>query len=215
MALKIVLYDIQKTLELKEEVREEIHKIMRKATRLSKQSILYIHQKKFSDAENLLKETKQLFQQLQKLVKKHPDLMYMGLVDAAFQEYAEAHLLMRLIKKEKIATPKELDIPAVSYVLGLSDVIGELRREVLDMLRGGNIKKAEDYLELMDTIYDELIAMDNGYLLIPGLRRKCDTARRVIEATRGDVIVEIRKNSLERSIKKLEKLVKETLDAYG
>jgi len=42
---------------------------------------------------------------------------------------------------------------------------------------------------------------------VPGLRRKCDVARRIIETTRGDVTVEVRRSSLERSIKGLEKIL--------
>ena len=208
MSLKSILGSIQKELGLKESVKEEIHKTMRKATRLSKQSILFVHQGRFKEAERLLKEARTLFEQLDETTRQHPDLFFMGLVDAAFQEYTEAHLLFGLIKGEKLATPKDLGVPIISYVLGLSDVIGELRREVLDKLRRGETKKAESYLQLMDEIYSELIAMDDAYLLVPGLRRKCDTARHVIEATRGDVVVEVRKDSLERSIKKLERMVK-------
>lgn len=208
MSLKSILGKIQKELKLKEKAKEEIYRTMRKATRLSKQSILYVHQERFKDAEKLLKEAQQLLGQLDETTKLHPDLFFTGLVDAAFQEYTEAHLLLRLIKGEKLASPADLRVPVVSYVLGLSDVIGELRREVLDALRKDKIKEAEKYLRLMDEIYSELIAMDDAYLLVPGLRRKCDTARHVIEATRGDVVVEVRKEALEQSIRKLEKLVK-------
>jgi predicted translin family RNA/ssDNA-binding protein len=46
--------------------------------------------------------------------------------------------------------------------------------------------------------------MDDAYMLVKGLRRKCDIARRIIEATRGDVTIEVRRSSLETSIKRLE-----------
>ena len=49
--------------------------------------------------------------------------------------------------------------------------------------------------------------MDNAYLLIPGLRRKCDVARHLIETTRGDVAIETRRKSLENAIRKLEKTI--------
>jgi predicted translin family RNA/ssDNA-binding protein len=58
----------------------------------------------------------------------------------------------------------------------------------------------------MEQIYVELMSMNEGYMLVPGLRRKCDVARRIIEATRGDVTIEARRDSLEQSIKKLEKI---------
>jgi len=36
------------------------------------------------------------------------------------------------------------------------------------------------------------------------LRRKGDVARRLIEITRGDITIEVRRTALERSISKLE-----------
>ena len=62
-------------------------------------------------------------------------------------------------------------------------------------------------MEVMEEIFDELIAMDDAYMLVPGLRRKCDVARHVIETTRGEITIEARRASLERSIRKLEKVM--------
>jgi predicted translin family RNA/ssDNA-binding protein len=57
----------------------------------------------------------------------------------------------------------------------------------------------------MDEIYIELMAMDEAYMLVPGLRRKCDVARRIIESTRGDVTQEVRRKSLENYLKRFER----------
>jgi len=207
VSLKSLLDKIQEELRKKEEVREDIQRNMRRATRLSKQAILFTHQERLNDAKKLLKEAGELFAKLREVAKTHPDLVYAGLVDVAFQEYAEAHTLLRLVEESRFFDPEELEVPAVSYVLGLADVIGELRRRALDSLRKGDVKMAEDCLQMMEHIYVELMAMDDAYLLVPGLRRKCDVARRVIETTRGDITIEARRSSLERSIKELEKIV--------
>ena len=131
-------------------------------------------------------------------------MFYMGMVNAAFQEYAEANILMGLIENGNFVSPAEIDVPAVDYILGLADVIGELRRQALDALRGGDLAYAEKCLQIMENIYLELMAMDEGFLLVPGLRRKCDVARRIIETTRGELTVEARRSSLEKAIRKLE-----------
>jgi predicted translin family RNA/ssDNA-binding protein len=60
-------------------------------------------------------------------------------------------------------------------------------------------------LKTMDEIYIELMAMDEAYMLVPGLRRKCDVARRIIEATRGDITQEVRRKSLENYMKQFER----------
>ncbi len=205
MTLKSFIGKIQKELKEKEEAKEKVQKDMRKATRLSKQAILFIHQKRFKDARELLKEADKLFIELHKVAKVHPDLVHTGIVDAAMQEYAEAQTLLHLVEKNQFIAPEKMDIPAVAYVLGLADVIGELRRQALDSLRAGDVKDAEHCLQVMEQIFVELMGMNEAYMLVPGLRRKCDVARRIIEATRGDVTIEARRDLLEQSIRKLEK----------
>lgn len=188
----------------REAVREEIQKDMRRATRLSKQAILFTHQGRFGDAKNLLEEASKLFAKLREVSEDYPDLFYSGLVSAAFEENAEAHTLLMLIKENRFIDPEEIGIPTVSYVLGLGDVVGELRRRALDLIRKGKVEEAEKCLETMEHIYSELTAMDDAYLLVSGLRRKCDVARHLIEITRGDVTIEARRTALEHSILKLE-----------
>ncbi len=180
---------------------------MRKALRLSKQAILLTHQRRFNDARKLLKEASKLLGELREVAELHPDLVYTGIVAGANQEYSEAQVLLSLVRKNRFMSPEKLDVPVVDYVLGLADVIGELRRQALDSLRAGDLKRSEHYLEVMEQIYVELLSMNETYMLVHGLRRKCDIARRVIEATRGDLTLEARRDSLEQSIGKLEKIL--------
>ena len=209
MSLKSILEKIQEELRKREGVREEVQKDMRRATRLSKQAILFTHQERFEDAKNLLEEASRIFSKLREASKSHPDLFHSGLVSAAFEEYAEAYTLLMLIEEDRFIGPEELGIPAISYVLGLGDVVGELRRRALDSIRKGKVEAAEKCLETMEHIYSELTAMDDAYLLVSGLRRKCDVARRLIEITRGDVTIEARRSALERSILRLEETIGE------
>lgn len=208
MSLKEILEKIQEELSAREAVREEIHRDMRKATRLSKQAIQVTHQERFDDAKAMLKDAKSLFVKLQETAKDYPYLLYSGSVGAAFEEHAEAHILLTLIQEDRFASPKEIDVPLTPYVLSLGDVIGELRRRALDLIRRGNVEAAEKTLERMEQIYSDLMALDEAYIIIKGLRRKGDVARRLIEITRGDITSEVRRSTLERSLSKLEKTIK-------
>ncbi len=49
----------------------------------------------------------------------------------------------------------------------------------------------------MDQVFIQLLALDEAYMLVPGLRHKSDIARRIIESTRGDITLEVRRKSLE------------------
>lgn len=188
----------------KDSVREAAQEGMLKAMSLSKQAILRVHQKKLEEAKTLLKSAVEAIARLQGLANSHPEIIYGGMFSAALQEYAEANIFLRLIEESRFVTPQEINVPAVDYVLGLADTIGEYRRVVLDALREGNVEKGEKCLELMDEIYVELMGMDEVYVLVPGLRRKCDVARKIIEATRGDITQEVRRKSLEDYLKRFE-----------
>ena len=206
--MKSILDEIQKDLVKREEAWEGIKRDMRRATRLSKQAILFAHQERNDDARKLLEEAKELFSKLREISRDYPDMVYTGMVDSAFQEYVEAQTFLSLIENDRFINPEELGVPSISYVLGLADVVGEFRRRALDAIRRGDVDMAENCLKTMEHIYIELTSMDEGYLRVSGLRRKCDVARRIIEFTRGDVTIEARRSSLEQSITELEKTMR-------
>jgi translin len=203
-ALKTILKEVKEELTQKDSVRENAQQSMRKATSIAKQSILLMHQKKYEKAKKTIGDAKEIISKLQGSAKDNPDIIYSGMFSTALQEYAEANIFQGLIREARFVTPKEINVPAVDYVLGLADVIGEYRRLVLDVLREGDAEKGEKCLQTMDEIYIELMAMDEAYMLVPGLRRKCDVARRIIETTRGDITQEARRKSLENYLKQFE-----------
>ncbi len=209
MSLAKILSRIERELKGREDVKDELYDAMRSATRLSKQAIFLVHKGRFEEAKKVLKEAKGLFGKLDGIPSVYNDLAYAGIVSAAFQEYTEAHVFLKLVEKDEFVDSKKIRVPSSSYLLGLADVIGELRRMVLASLREGDVKVAEKSFERMELIYDELMGMDEAFHTVSELRRKSDVARRIIEVTRGDVAIEVRRSSLERSIRKLEKTIKE------
>ncbi len=203
-SLESVLQEVKNQLIQKNKIREETHESMRKATSLSKQAILLIHQKKYGEAEKFITEAEHKISSLQALSKDYPEIIYGGMFSAAIQEYSEARIFAVLVKESRFVAPAEINVPCSDYVLGLADIIGEYRRLALDNLREGQVKKGEECLEIMDQIFIQLLALDEAYMLVTGLRHKSDIARRIIETTRGDVTTEIRRKSLEDHLKKFE-----------
>ena len=208
VSLKDILKEIRKELRTKGTIREDAQLEMRRTISLSKQTILMIHQKELQRAQKNNEKVKKNVLKLYDIASKCPDIIYGGLFSAALQKYSEANIFLNLVSSTKFVTPIEMNVPSIEYVLGLADVIGEYRRMTLDFLREGRVEKAEKCLELMDEIFNELMSMNESYMLVPGLRRKCDVARKIIEVTRGDVTQEARRNILEKQLKRMEKLVK-------
>jgi len=205
LGLKTILKEGKKELIEINKIRETTQKSMRKTIRLSKQAIFSIHQKKISEAKRLIGNAKKSIAKLKIIAKDYPEIIFTGMYSAALQEYCEANILLGLIQEKQFITPRELEVPYAEYILGLADVIGEYRRLSLDALREDLVEKGEEYLIKMEEIYLELIAMDEAYMLVHGLRRKCDVARKIIESTRGDITQGIRRKALEKSLLRVEK----------
>jgi translin len=207
MLLRDILKGIQEESLKKDVIRQEIQDTARRTMRLSKQAIFLVHRDKNRDAENLLREANISLRKLSELSKVYPDLYYTGLVDSAFEEYAEAWIFLKIAGEGEFIGPGDIGVPNEPYVLGLADVIGELRRRSLDLIRKGDVEGAENCLGLMEAIYVEIMGHDDLLILISGLRRKCDVARRVIEATRGDVTTEVRRSILNNAMRELQKIL--------
>jgi translin len=212
--LKTILSDIKKDLVSKNKIQEGLHERMRKVTSLSKRAILLAHQKRLKEAEKLLQEAKENVSVIREISKSHPDIVFGGMFSAALQEYSEANIFLKLVEETRFITPEEVNVSSLDYVLGLADVVGECRRIVLDKLRQGQLEEAEEYLRTMDEIYVELMAIDEAYMLVPGLRRKCDVARRIIETTRGDITQEAGKKALENRLAHFEELISASEKRY-
>lgn len=208
--LRQVLNQIKKELKENDKIHEEGQANMRQTISLSKQAILQIHQKKMKKAEKLIQEATENIKRLQVTSNKHPEIIFGGFYSATLQEYSEANILLNLVKRNEFIAPKEIRVLPADYILGLADVIGEYRRLALDYLREGNVKKSEECLQTMDEIFIELLSLDETYMLVPGLRRKNDVARKVIEITRGDVTQEVRRSTLEGYLKRFEQRNKKT-----
>jgi translin len=206
-ALKKMLKEIKNELMQKEKIREESQENIRKITSLSKQTILLSHQKRFKEAKNQLERAKERIIKLKETSKEYPAIIYGGMFSSALQEYSEAYIFLTLIQESRFIARQEIDVPHIEYVLGLADVIGEFRRLALDSLREGLTENGESCLAIMDEIYVELEALDEAYMLVPGLRRKNDVARKIIESTRGDITQEVRRTRLEEYLRAFEKKI--------
>jgi translin len=108
-----------------------------------------------------------------------------------------------LIQSQPLLTPEDLGVEDATYLNGLAEVVGELRRRTLDILRSGYSQEAERLLGHMDEIYSVLVTMDYPDAITNGLRRQTDLVRGIIEKTRGDVTFSLRGEHLTEAIRNL------------
>ena len=191
------------------EQRNDLMRAVRRTTKLAKRAIFSIHKGQLDEARKLLDEAREELAEMRAFLDERPDVAGINALGPAYQEYSEAEILLAIVSGSDIPKPDELGVPPGHFVLGLADVIGELRRRALDALKSGRLEEAEGCLELMEEIYMELISLDEAQAILSELRRKCDIARRLIEATRGDISMEARRRSLEEALERLEGLLRE------
>jgi translin len=150
-----------------------------------------------------LKEARALADKLRNELAGHPELFFAGYTQDALKEFVEANVTCALILNQPLQTPEELYVEEATFLNGLAEVVGELRRRIMDILRSGYSEEAERLLGYMDEIYSVLVTMDYPDAITNGLRRQTDLARGIIEKTRGDVTFSLRGEHLTRAIRKL------------
>lgn len=183
-------------------VRDQALVQARQLTRLSAHTIRAIHRGESEEAQKLLLEARTLVQAIKHDLAGYPDLYYAGYTQDAIKEFAEANLTCALIENRRLPRPDELGIEYVTYVNGLAETIGELRRRCLDILRQGYSEEAERLLNTMDEIYNFLVTMDYPDAITNGLRRQTDLVRGIIERTRADLTLSLREQHLQDALQK-------------
>ncbi|MFW9989262.1 MAG: translin family protein [Candidatus Odinarchaeota archaeon] len=195
MNLKKAILEISEKLELLYQDREEILKLSREIIRDCSIAIKNTHRKEFDKFQEKISLIKNKHLSLVKIVNKNPGVFFKYL-QTPEQEYVEAIIFYSIISKTNIPTPFDLKIHPLNYILGLADVIGELRRFALDNIRNSHVKDLNEILEKMDEIYTYLFTIDYPSALTKDLRHKVDIARNIIEKTRGDISLAIQMDDL-------------------
>jgi translin len=177
----------------------------RTLTRHCANAIRAVHRDERELAESNLEEARRLVDGLRSGLAGYPDLYFAGYTQDALKEYAEANIVHALVNNSLLPPPEELGLEYATYLQGLAEAAGELRRRCLDILRHGHSAEAERLLSHMDDIYAVLVTMDYPDAITGGLRRLTDIVRGVTERTRGDMTISLRQQDLEESLQRLEK----------
>jgi translin len=180
--------------------RDEALAVCRILTRHAAHAIRAIHRSEADQAAEQLAAGKELAVKLKTSLKKYPDLYFSGYTQDALKEYSEAMITCALIQNQPLPTPEDLDVEFATYLNGLAEVTGELRRRCMDILRQGYSQEAERLLACMDDIYSVLVTIDYPDAITNGLRRHTDLTRGIVERTRGDLTISFREQHLESAL---------------
>ncbi len=188
----------QQELSTKHEARESGLRISREVIRLSANAIRAVHRHDLDEAASLIAQASQRLVEAETIRERSPDIYYSGFLADARKEYAEANITLALISGNSIPQAEGLGVEMSSYLNGMGEVIGELRRYVLDSLRRNETGRCEELMQVMDDIYSLLVTVDFPEGVTGGLRRTTDAMRGVLERTRGDLTITQRQLELEK-----------------
>ena len=202
--LREMLERMRKHFDAQGELRERVLDASREVIRASARAIAATHRGDRSSADELLTNARDALTTLTKAVKAEPHLADSGIILMAYQEYGEALVVQALIRDGKLLTPEELSIPYKPYLAALADAAGELRRHALDLIRADEVDRAEQALKFMEEIFELLMEFDYPDAILPGMKRRQDMVRRVLEKTRGDLTIALRQQRLERALERVK-----------
>ena len=186
-----------------EERRNAIIKGTRDATILCSKAIVSMHAHKKNESIENIEKAKKLLQQFKEMGKE--DLQKYLYV--AEQEFVEAYCLFSISENSVIPSMKSLEVSDISYVMGLLDCIGEIKRVIIDKIRLEGTSDINTLFELMDKIYGIIYPLAVYDNLMPGLRKKLDVSRILIENVRAILTEENRRTIMIEKMHEFEKKI--------
>lgn len=195
--------EINKKFKDIEERRNAIIKGTRDATILCSKAIVSMHSHKKNESIEYIEKSKKLLKQFKELGKD--DLQkYLYIAE---QEFVEAYCLFSIAENSAIPGKRSLDVSDISYVMGLLDCIGEIKRVIIDKIRSEGTSNVTALFELMDKIYGTIYPLAVYDNLMPGLRKKLDVSRILIENVRAIITEEKRRTIMIEKIDEFEKKI--------
>ena len=184
--------------------REQALAVSRQVIRHSANAIRAVHRNDFNEARRLIDEAGERLSETRTIRTDNPEIYYAGFLSDARKEFAEANITLAVISEGEIPDADTLNMDPPAYLNGMAEVIGELRRYILDSLRRDDTGRCEELMELMDEIYGILVTVDFPEAVTGGLRHSTDAMRGVLERTRGDLTISLQQRRLEQRLAQLE-----------
>lgn len=183
-----------------QERREKLIKGTRDAVMLCSKSIVAMHHGQLKEAAENMEKAKVMLVEFRGFAKS--DLY--RYISVAEQELVEAFALKAVMEGSPLPQMGDLAVSGPSYLTGLLDTVGEVKRLVYDRMWSGNEKDAEKLFAVMEEIYGAVYPFAVYDNIVAGLRKKLDVARMLIEDIRAVVTEESRRRALIDAVGRLE-----------
>lgn len=180
--------------------REQALPAARRSIRASANAIRAVHRGELDRADELIGESRTALDAGLAAASSHPDVRFAGYLQDAEKEYTEARVTRALVAGDPLPGPDELGVEDAPYLNGVAEAIGEGRRHILDLLRAGDVGRAQGMLDVLEDLYGVLVTIDYPDAITLNLRRSTDVARSLIEKSRGDLAIAAMQLGIERAL---------------
>ena len=193
--------EVRSILDSRFAARERAITESRKVIRAAANAIRALHRSEWEDAQGLVSESGRLLASITDALAQNPELLSHAVVQDAEKEYAEARITQAIFTGAEVPSFATLGIDPVPYLHGLGETVGEMRRRMLDLLRDEKLPEAEQLLDAMDEIVDQLAQIDYPDGMTNGLRRTTDVSRSLVERSRSDLTATVVQERLRQDLK--------------
>ncbi len=175
------LASMERKLEEKENKRRELSDLSYELIKRCGLLVSNLHRRS-EMVDQLLSEATSLHFKLMQEVRAWPELNSSD-EQSAFSEYAEARCFYALIRQGQLPDPSEF-YDEESFALGLADLIGELKRSLVNQVIDGKYDEATKLFAWMQELFDALLRFEYPRSVVRGLKRKLDVDRALLEDAR-------------------------------
>ena len=178
----------RETFEEKHRAREVTIGASRQAIQACAASIRATHRGEYDAAEKLAREARDHVAHRRRRARRPPRRPHAaGRCTTPRRSWPRRGARSRWCATTRCRRPRSIGVDVAPYCNGLAEAASELRRQLLDRLRAGELDRAEELMSAMDEIYSLLVTIDYPDGVTGGLRRTTDALRAVLERTRGDL----------------------------
>ncbi|MEM3178181.1 MAG: hypothetical protein QXZ38_02835 [Candidatus Micrarchaeaceae archaeon] len=185
----MMISDIEKMKDELEDMQRRHEEVLSKSRfviRRCAEAITALHNADYAKAKIRIDEARKAVAGLRKIEKGFENSSLQ-----AHQEYVEAITFYNIVVNgsAKLPSRESLGEATGPYILGLMDLIGELKRSAVDALRHGKQDDAKAYYAAMKGIYDDTLPISFASQILPDFRKKQDVARIQIESIENSLLL--------------------------
>lgn len=202
--INLLVKDSYEFLRKQEDAKYELLKKISDTLKKCRQSVKASYAQDFKKAKRLLDEVQSDIEDIIKTASKNGVYDNWPPIVQTYQELLEAVFIYWFTSKMEYKLRSKP--PPASILYAVSDLIGELKRVMMEKLRRGQLDEAEDTYNTMIQLYENLSTIALGEAVLPGFKRKVDVNRASVESAFTVLNEELRRkaflHSMEKCLKK-------------